>query len=137
MTSPSPLLFDTCYHIYNRGTNGENIFIQERNYEHFLKLYEKHISPIADTFAYCMLRNHFHIAVRIKSKEEILKTLRVSSSNQKSSQAKRFRQPRYKSVEKTLRVYDSRRLRQPTLLEFLQRLRQEYQHCLFTDREFF
>jgi len=82
MTSPSPLLFDTYYHIYNRGTNGENIFIQERNYEYFLKLYEKHISPIADTFAYCMLRNHFHIAVRIKSKEEIIKTLRVSSLNQ-------------------------------------------------------
>ena len=29
-----------------------------------------------------MLRNHFHLAVRIKSEEEILKTLRVSSSNQ-------------------------------------------------------
>jgi len=82
MTSPSPLLFDTYYHIYNRGTNGENIFIQERNYEYFLKLYEKHVSPIADTFAYCMLRNHFHIAVRIKSEDEILKTLRVSSMNQ-------------------------------------------------------
>ena len=83
MTSPSPLLFDTYYHIYNRGTNGENIFVQERNYEYFLKLYEKHISPIADTFAYCMLRNHFHIAVRIKSDEEILETLKVSSANQK------------------------------------------------------
>ena len=82
MTSPTPLFFDTYYHIYNRGTNGENIFIQERNYEYFLKLYEKHVSPIADTFAYCMLRNHFHIAVRIKSEEEIIKTLRVSSSNQ-------------------------------------------------------
>lgn len=82
MTSPSPLLFDTYYHVYNRGTNGENIFIQERNYEHFLKLYEKHISPVADTFAYCMLRNHFHIAVRIKSEEEIIKTLKVSSTNQ-------------------------------------------------------
>ena len=82
MTSPSPLLFDTYYHIYNRGTNGENIFVQERNYEYFLKLYEKHISPIADTFAYCMLRNHFHIAVRIKSKEEITETLKVSSTNQ-------------------------------------------------------
>ncbi len=79
MTSPSPLLFDTYYHIYNRGTNGENIFIQERNYEYFLKLYEKHITPIADTFAYCLLRNHFHIAVRIKSEEEITQTLKVSS----------------------------------------------------------
>ncbi len=83
MTSPSPLLYDTYYHIYNRGTNGENIFVQEKNYEYFLKLYEKHISPIADTFAYCMLRNHFYIAVRIKSEEEIIKTLKVSTSDSK------------------------------------------------------
>jgi hypothetical protein len=85
MTSPSPLLFDTYYHIYNRGNSRENIFIEERNYEYFLKLYEKHISPIADTFAYCLLRNHFHVNVRTKSEEEILetiKTLKVSPANQ-------------------------------------------------------
>ena len=94
MTSPSPLLFDTYYHIYNRGVNGENIFIEERNYDLFLKLYEKHIAPVADTFAYCMLRNHFHFNLRVKSREEILETqktlseetLRVSSAN--SRQAK-------------------------------------------------
>jgi len=76
MTSPSPLLYDTYYHIYNRGTNGANIFIQERNYEYFLKLYEKHIVPVADTFAYCMLRNHFHVSVRIKSEEEVLSVMK-------------------------------------------------------------
>jgi len=85
MTSPSPLLYDTYYHIYNRGTNGENIFIQERNYDYFLKLYEKHITPVADTFAYCMLRNHFHVSIRTKSEAKILpvikKTLKVSSAN--------------------------------------------------------
>ena len=84
MTSPSPLLFDTYYHIYNRGNNRENIFIQERNYEHFLKLYFEYIDPIAETFAYCLLRNHFHVSLRIKSEEEIIeyqKTLKVSFAN--------------------------------------------------------
>ena len=84
MTSPSQLLFNTYYHIYNRGTNRENIFIQERNFEYFLNLYAKHIDPVAETFAYCLLRNHFHILVRIKSEQEILaaiKTLRVSCDN--------------------------------------------------------
>ncbi|MBI5352480.1 MAG: hypothetical protein HZB50_07580 [Chloroflexi bacterium] len=89
MTSPSPLLYDTYYHIYNRGVNGENIFVEERNYDLFMKLYEKHISSVADTFAYCMLRNHFHVDLRVKSEEEILEykktldkeTLRVSSVN--------------------------------------------------------
>ena len=86
MTSPSPLLFDTYYHIYNRGVNGENIFIEERNYDLFLKLYERHLAAVTDLFAYCMLRNHFHVNVRVKSEDEIKealsnKTLRVSSVN--------------------------------------------------------
>ena len=71
MTSPTPLLFDTYYHIYNRGTNRENIFIEERNYQHFLKLYGHYITPVAETFAYCLLRNHFHVLVKIKPEEEI------------------------------------------------------------------
>jgi putative transposase len=81
MTSPTPLLFDTYYHIYNRGVNGENIFFEERNYDLFLKLYERHLLPVTELFAYCMLRNHFHVSVRTKSEEEILEyrqTLRVS-----------------------------------------------------------
>ena len=88
MTSPSPLLFDTYYHIFNRGNNRENIFIQERNYAHFLNLHFKYIDPIAETFAYCLLRNHFHMLVRIKSEKEIIdyrKTLKVSSANQSPS----------------------------------------------------
>src|ERR1044072_3778342 len=80
MTSPSPLLYDTYYHIYNRGVNGEDIFVQERNYDLFLRLFEKHLLPVCDLFAYCLLKNHFHILVRVKAEEEIKKTLRVSIS---------------------------------------------------------
>lgn len=36
MTGPFPLLYDTYYHIYNRGVNGEDIFVEERNYDLFL-----------------------------------------------------------------------------------------------------
>ena len=84
MTSPSPLLYDTYYHIYNRGVNGDNIFVEERNYDLFLRLFERHLVPVVDLFAYCLLRNHFHLSVRIKSEGEILetrKTLRVSLVN--------------------------------------------------------
>ena len=81
MTSPPPLLYDTYYHIYNRGVNRENIFIEERNYDLFLKLFEKHLLPVADLFAYCMLRNHFHISLRVRSEDEMEKTLRVSLAN--------------------------------------------------------
>jgi REP element-mobilizing transposase RayT len=82
MTSPSPLLYDICYHIYNRGVNREDIFIEERNYSLFLRLFERHLSGVVDLYAYCLLKNHFHILVRVKSEDEILetrKTLRVST----------------------------------------------------------
>ncbi|MBI5824038.1 MAG: transposase [Chloroflexi bacterium] len=65
------LTYGTFFHIYNRGNNGENIFIQERNYAYFMELWWKHISPIAETWAYGLLRNHFHAAVWIKNKEDL------------------------------------------------------------------
>jgi putative transposase len=71
MTSPNPLGFDSYYHIFNRGNNREDIFIEDRNYEHFLNLYMKYIESITDTYAFCLLRNHFHLMVRIKSETEI------------------------------------------------------------------
>jgi putative transposase len=54
------------YHIYNRGNNRENIFREERNYAYFLQLYTRHIAPIAETYAYCLLKNHFHLLIRVK-----------------------------------------------------------------------
>lgn len=58
---------DQFYHIYNRGNNGENLFYSDENYLYFLKLYQKYIFPIAETFAWCLLKNHFHLLVKIKS----------------------------------------------------------------------
>jgi REP element-mobilizing transposase RayT len=66
MANPIPLQQGQYYHIHNRGNNRERVFIEERNYRYFLKLYAEHIEPIADTFAYCLLPNHFHFLVYIK-----------------------------------------------------------------------
>ncbi|KFF05758.1 transposase [Flavobacterium reichenbachii] len=67
-----PLESGKYYHIYNRGINSENIFKENRNHEYFLMLYNKHIDPITETLAWCLLKNHFHLLVRIKTSEEIL-----------------------------------------------------------------
>jgi REP element-mobilizing transposase RayT len=82
MTSPVALQHGQYYHVYNRGNNRENVFVEERNYRYFLKLYANYIEPIADTYAYCLLRNHFHLLVRIKTVEEqeAMETLRVSET---------------------------------------------------------
>jgi len=83
MSKPEPLQYDTFYHIYNRGNNGETIFRTKENYHYFLQLYTKHFHPYADTYAYSLQPNHFHFATRIKTEleiEETLKTLRVSET---------------------------------------------------------
>lgn len=59
-----PLRNGAYYHIYTRGNNRASLFREARNYPYFLDLYRQHILPIAETYAYCLLGNHFHLLVR-------------------------------------------------------------------------
>lgn len=67
----APLQCNTFYHIYNRGINKENIFKEEKNYDFFLKKYIKYIQPVAATYAYSLLKNHFHFLILTRSEEEV------------------------------------------------------------------
>ena len=71
MNAIEKLEYGRTYHIYNRGINSTNLFLCQRNYEHFLELYAKYIHPIADTYAWVLLKNHFHLLVRIKEEEDM------------------------------------------------------------------
>ena len=71
MEQKQPILHGNYYHIYNRGNNGIDVFLDSDSYYHFLRLYAKYVEPIAETFAWCLLKNHFHLLVRIKDKNEI------------------------------------------------------------------
>jgi putative transposase len=61
-----PLEAGKVYHIYNRGIDGTPIFHTPKNYSHFLETYAKYCDCVVDTYAYCLLGNHFHILVRVK-----------------------------------------------------------------------
>jgi REP element-mobilizing transposase RayT len=61
-----PLRSGLTYHIFNCGNNGENLFVEERNYDYFLRKYVQHIAPMADTFAWRLMPNHFHVLLRFK-----------------------------------------------------------------------
>ncbi|MCW0481722.1 hypothetical protein [Gaoshiqia sediminis] len=67
-----PLEYGYFYHIYNRGINSCKIFRESSNYEHFLGLYDKYISPVADTYSWVLMGNHFHLLVRIKNEQQVL-----------------------------------------------------------------
>lgn len=66
-----PLIPECYYHVYNRGINGEALFKKDKHYDYFLSKYVFHVSAYANTFAYCLLGNHFHFLIQIKTEKEI------------------------------------------------------------------
>jgi putative transposase len=67
------------YHVYNRANGSEKVFLSEENYRFFLRKYSEHIMPVAQTFSYCLMPNHFHFLVQIKSEKEIRAALNKDS----------------------------------------------------------
>jgi putative transposase len=62
---------DKFYHIVNHAVGNENIFRIADNYRYFLERYAHHTSSVFETYAYCLMPNHFHLLVRVKSLEEL------------------------------------------------------------------
>lgn len=73
----TPIEPNKFYHIYNRGVNGEVIFKSDRNFDYFLtKVFDK-LNPVCEVYAYCLLPNHFHLLVKIKSEKEVESLVKV------------------------------------------------------------
>lgn len=60
------------YHIYNRGNNRQQIFLESENYIYFLRKIRSHLSPLVDVLAYCLMPNHFHLLVYVPEEEELV-----------------------------------------------------------------
>jgi REP element-mobilizing transposase RayT len=66
-----PLEPEKYYHLFNHANGMENLFLSSDNYNFFISKYIQHISPVAKTYAYCLMPNHFHFAIQIKPKEQL------------------------------------------------------------------
>lgn len=62
---------DKVYHVFNRTNNRELLFRTDGDREFFLKRYLLFISPFVNSYAYCLLPNHFHFMIKVKSLEDI------------------------------------------------------------------
>ena len=72
----TPLNPDQYYHIFNRGNGGQWIFYKDRNYPYFLEKYGDYMLSYWDTYAFCLLPNHFHLMIKVKSEAELLEVAR-------------------------------------------------------------
>ncbi|HUM48259.1 MAG TPA: hypothetical protein PLD84_15115, partial [Chitinophagales bacterium] len=68
-----PLFPGQVYHIYNHAIGDENLFRSRPNYLYFLKKYDEYIYPVASTFAYNLMPNHFHLVNRVHNETALLK----------------------------------------------------------------
>lgn len=75
------LIPNQTYHIFNHANGFENIFTEDENYRFFIDKYKQYILPIAETYAYCLLPNHFHLVVRIRCKEVIEELICIADNS--------------------------------------------------------
>src|SRR5258705_3606773 len=59
------------YHIYNRTNNRELLFKSDENRRFFLQRFSHYLSHYVDTYCWCLLPNHFHFLIRVKTAREI------------------------------------------------------------------
>ncbi|MHC1776449.1 MAG: transposase [Lentimicrobium sp.] len=59
------------FHIYNRGNNREILFPEMKNYVFFVRLIQEHLPEVAGIYAYCLMPNHFHMALRINDLQDL------------------------------------------------------------------
>ena len=79
------LIPNQSYHIFNHANGFENIFTEDENYRFFLDKYKLYILPIAETYAYCLMPNHFHLVVRMRRREVIEELIRNKNNFPKVS----------------------------------------------------
>jgi REP element-mobilizing transposase RayT len=84
-----PLQPNRSYHVFNHANGFENVFREEENYRFFLAKYRLYIAPVAETFTYCLMPNHFHLVVRIR-KREVIEELVRNKSNSSFSKVSNF-----------------------------------------------
>ncbi len=71
----SPLCPDRYYHIYNRGNNREKLFYHSGDYFFFLSKYKEYVAPFVETYAFCLVPNHFHLLIKTRDEMSAVKSV--------------------------------------------------------------
>ena len=63
----TPFMPDKYFHIYHKVENGRNLFPTEEYKNIFFNALNKIINPYAKIIGYCLLPDHYHLLIKVKS----------------------------------------------------------------------
>jgi len=69
------------YHVYNKVISERELFYTETDYIEFMRRYKRYFHNYLETYAYCLLPNHFHILLKVRSEEEIREAIVSEDTN--------------------------------------------------------
>ena len=64
-----PFIPGNYYHIYNKAVTENKLFIEEKNYHFFISKIKKYLPESVDILAYCLMPNHYHLLIQVKTTE--------------------------------------------------------------------
>jgi putative transposase len=71
------------YHIYNRGAGKSTLYLESKDYNKFIEKYWYYMFFAVETYAWCIMQNHFHFLIKVRSlaeQEEIYQKCKESFS---------------------------------------------------------
>ncbi len=73
---------DLVYHVLNRGNNRQDIFLEEKDYLHYLDILKRYKEKFNfKLFAYCLMANHIHLLIRTSNQgtiSDIMKAITIA-----------------------------------------------------------
>lgn len=87
----SKFVSDQFYHIYNRANGSEKLFIEEKNYRFFLNRCDNYLADYLNIWAYCLIPNHFHFLIKVKSEDSLANLLKINQSSVSEMISNQFR----------------------------------------------
>lgn len=88
------------FHVYNRANGFEKLFLTPTNYNFFLTKYKLYVSPFAETYCYCLMPNHVHFLLQIRSAKEISEWLSGSDEKRDKNSLEKFHADPEKFISK-------------------------------------
>jgi len=76
-----PLEPNHYFSIFNEGNNSEKLFYNYENYRYFLIKLDAYMSGYFYFYSYCLLPDHFHLLIKVKTEKEILRQALIDFPN--------------------------------------------------------